>query len=291
MPWWDICGTVPTMAYQHGAIDLNMTDLIYTITFTTPFSSPPEIIIPVVQNTSGDPSVMDIRATVINTPTGSSCQVILSSIPDTNNYDLVWIAGSLTAVFEAISQGQKISEAPPVDGALADADKLVVLRYGPYIRTQLIDWGDMRTYFPNAASIPAAPTTAGEAGQVALPSGGSPWLFAHNGTQWVRIPVDASSAWTGQNVLTKFREGVTALSNGQQAHAISFSPAFDIGDVPNGTYLAIKCQIENVADNPVSLLHGMVTAKSRTGFTFTTNAPTDSANFKLVWDARLRTDL
>lgn len=279
------------MAYQTGVIALNTGTKSYSITFPAAFSSPPEIIIPKVQNIAGiAPTVLSINADVVNPPTTTGFEVLLSHLPDSADYTLVWIAGGINDVFEAITQGQKVSGFPALTDELDDLDKFIVLRWGPYIRTQLLDWAALRAYFAERVAIPASPNVAGASGQIAVPSGVSPWLYLHNGTRWTRVPVDDSAAWGGESVLTQFREGVKDMSSGTQVHTVTFSTAFDALDVVDGTELSIKCTLRNLTDNPLSMLHGIVTAQSRTGFTFFTNAPTDSANFKLAWSARLRTD-
>lgn len=275
------------MAYQEGVENLQNGVGVYTITFPAAFSSTPDIVIPVVFNTSGDSPKRGLVAHVVDKDQ-NGFEVELDGLPDSANYQLSWIAGSLTSVFEAIQQGQRASTFPAVDGSLADQDKFLLLRFGPVIRTQTLSWEALREYFPNVVGqLPVAPTTSGAAGEIALPTAVSPWLFLHTGTLWGRIPVEVTAAgWSAQSAITSIREGLADLASGQTTHDIVFSEPFDIGVVP-----LVWCQIRNLVDDPFLVIIGTVTNVTHTGFRYIVHMAPDSGNYKLQYHARKSTNV
>lgn len=273
------------MAFQSGLTAIPNGVSTLTVTFVEPFSTTPEVVIPVVQNTDGMTQIMVASVKAVST---TAFSVELSALTDSADYSLAWFAGDPATIFEVMSQGLRITDLPDISSTPDDTDRIPLLRWSSPIRTNLISWQAIRQHFPNIKSIPGSAHAAGAAGDIALPTALSAFVFFHNGVRWGRIPVDQDPSWSSQSVLTSFREGLVSLTSAATVHSVAFNPEL-ANTVPDVDVL-VQVQILNVTDNPVSVLHGIVTARSYQGFTFVTNAPVPSANYKLSYSARVSTN-
>lgn len=274
------------MAFQSGLTPISNGATSVTVTFAEPFDAPPQLVIPLVQNVDGLTQITVANVTAVSE---TAFTVALSAATDSADYELAWAAGDLAAVFEVITQGIRITDLGDAPSLPRDTDRIPLLFWNSPIRTTLLSWLTLRSHFPNLRTIPGNPHTAGQAGDMAMPSSLSPYLFLHNGLRWGRIPVDQDTAWTGETVLTPFREGVVNLANAATVHVVTFSEPFS-NSVADADIL-VQAQLFNVVDNPVTILFGMITARSISGFTFVTNAPTTGGNFKLSYSARVNTHI
>lgn len=267
------------MAFQYGSLSLSDGETSYAdIPFPAAFAATPPVIIAIVENTSADVTKLLITATVVDKD-NEKFTIELSGAPNSDNYTLVWLAGSNDLFFAAITQGRKITSIPTRSVPLSDDDKIPWVRMSPVPLLEMMTWQTVRQNFPNlAASAPAAPTDPGVANQIFLQDGR---IFMHNGTRWVYTGVVDSSTWGGANVFTDFREDIIALTSGEQVQDITFLEAFE-----TGTQLMITCQIYNVEAEDKLVLHGIVTSWDHTGFQLTLNAPPDSANYMVYYQAR-----
>lgn len=97
-----------------------------------------------------------------------------------------------------------------------------------------------------------------------------------------------SVAWDGVNnrlkrlttsVAPDIRAGRTAVGSSASSLAVVFSTA-----VANTSY-AVVCTWYNVTDSTPQFQPLNVTVQSTTGFTVSWNAPTDTANYAISWQA------
>lgn len=86
------------------------------------------------------------------------------------------------------------------------------------------------------------------------------------------------SSGSGPGVLVA-RSGIQAISNGSATVSVVFSS--DIGT----TNYSISTFILNTTDPDPIKLEGTISARVSTGFTITFNAPADTANYSLLYQA------
>jgi hypothetical protein len=85
--------------------------------------------------------------------------------------------------------------------------------------------------------------------------------------------------WGDAPVANVIRAGRAAIATATSTSVVTFSTA-----LANTNY-AVNHTFENTTDTDPIFLQAMITAKSTTGFTATFNAPTDSANYVMNWQA------
>lgn len=79
--------------------------------------------------------------------------------------------------------------------------------------------------------------------------------------------------------LPDFRSGRVTIGSGASTISVTFSTA-----LPNTNY-AVQCTWHNTTDSNPQFQPVIVTSFSTTGFTAKWNAPTDTANYSLNWQA------
>jgi hypothetical protein len=175
--------------FQQGLTSLTSGVASAAITFDEAFAAVPEVILAVVQNTSGDASKSLISAEVDSSST-SGFTVHLSAAPPTANYQLAWIAGSAAAIIQLA--GRRLSDFPDLASGILDTDYLLITHTDTSPATMRLRWAVLRAFFPNLKSvIPGSPAASGQAGQIVI----SPkYIYTHDGTLWGQS-ARATSSW------------------------------------------------------------------------------------------------
>ena len=112
------------------------------------------------------------------------------------------------------------------------------------------------------------PTTA-EDGDVYYDSTANLFYFYQNG------------AWINFNTTANYRAGSTSISSGVTSISITFSSTL------SSTNYAVVATMMNTTDSNPQFIPITITSISATGFTATWNLATDTANYKLNWNATL----
>ena len=264
-------------SFQQGVESIGNGAATLAVVYPAAFSSTPDVVIAVVQNTvTPNPTAITAEVTASST-TGFT--VKFSSAPGDANYELAWVAGSATLMFDVVAQlGFRTSQLTEQVTNPLRADYFPMVHTSPVLRTVLIKWGTVYDMFGERVDVPTSPNDSGELGQWAVDS---KWYYTHDGTLWGRSPRQTEAwDWTDQQTTAVWgQEGQEMITEGVQTVTVAFSQAF--GSTPLVTF-----DIQNVAvGGDKLLLTGILTAVSTTGFTVTLNALPDSANYCLNWRA------
>lgn len=262
-------------AFQQGTENIGNGVSTVSVVYPTAFSSTPEVVIAVVQNTVDvGPTALFAEVTASST-TGFTVKI--SGATGTANYVLAWVAGSATLMFDVVAQlGFRVSQLTERTTAPLSADYFPMVSTSPVLRTMLIKWGTVYGMFGQRVSAPATPAASGSLGQWAVDSN---WYYSHDGAVWGRSPRQTTAwDWTAQQAATWVQEGQESLVEDQQTVAVTFAKEF--GSTPLVTF-----SIQNTTAGDKLVLYGVLTAVSSTGFTVTLSSPPDSGDYDLNWRA------
>lgn len=265
------------MAYQEGAYNLTTGILDYTIPFPTPFTLAPGVVLPVVRNISADATKLLINATVVAT-TNADFTVRLSGAPNTNNYQLAWVAGDISTIFQAVSVlGIRMSQLSLQGNQPADAD------YFPFVSTvslpvsKRITFGVLRGMFVNyVATPPASPAAPGDIGDYSVDTEA---IYFHTGVQWGKLSLQLGS-WDVPSAPVVQQEAQVTLSSGNAAPTITFPVPFT--SVPKISSLVFG----NTVPGQNLMLSGFVTSVTLTNFSLALAGPPDNSTYYVNYTAR-----
>jgi hypothetical protein len=266
------------MAYQDGNAALTSGVQDYTIVFPSQFTTVPETVLAMVENTSGDPVKLMIRA-LVTAVNDQEFSVHLDTAPNTDNYRLSWLAADAATVIQMIGfTGRRLSQFPVVAG-IEDSDLIPMVRTEGLPYTGLLTGEQLRQAFVRQVAPPASSAAAGQLGDFAIaPDTLFTWVYFHNGVQWVVSKF--SQDFDDATVPTATRKAVVSLAAGQKTPVITFATPF-VGDPPVITAL----QVYNLSGDTVLRLHGMPTAVTVAGFTLNLSAAPDTTSYKLFYRA------
>lgn len=261
-------------AYQQGVQSIGDSVTSVSVTFPVSFTVAPEIVLTNIRNlTDGTP--LAIQATVTSkSSTGFS--VVLSAATDGTGYELEWMAGSASIVFDVVAQlGSRVSTLSELTVLPDDDDYVPFVHKSPVVRTMILKWGTLYQAFGRKTSVPASPTDTGAASNWAVDAN---FFYTHDGVKWGRVPRQTAN-WA-QTLPAHIQQGQAAITNGASSVDVTFAEAFDSTPV-------IVFSIQNTVAGNKLMISGMLTAASATGFTVSLNAAVDSGNYKLNWSASL----
>lgn len=153
------------MIIQQGSQSIPLAADEVSVLFPQSLPGVPDVVLAVVENVSGDPVKLAIKATVTaKSASGFTCG--LSQATNTENYTLVWVVGNEQLVFElALAVGRRISTLNLQTQGLSDDDYLPVVRVYPTPHTKRVKWGTLRDGFVRYVSSPPVSVDApGEPG-------------------------------------------------------------------------------------------------------------------------------
>lgn len=250
------------------------------VTFATVFTSTPTVIIPVVVNTSGDGGILTPAMTVtVKTTTGFT--VLFSEAIDSENYQLMWLAGDAAGAIELMG-GKKLTSYQNIDSLLNHQFKIPCLDLEGQPGMKLISeetfWSAV---LQRAAQIPASPL-AGLTGNLTVTADAN-WLYIETSDRWARIPLDASASWSTQPFYVPFREAEVALDDntGDQVVTLTFATPFPTGELPK-----VMVTLLDTTSTEVAPMAFQVTDITLEGFSITLAAPLQSDNVAVYYMAR-----
>lgn len=250
------------------------------VTFATVFTSTPTVIIPVVVNTSGDGGILTPAMTVtVKTTTGFT--VLFSEAIDSENYQLMWLAGDAAGAVELMG-GKKLTSYQNIDSLLNHQFKIPCLDLEGQPGMKLISeetfWSAV---LQRAAQIPASPL-AGLTGNLTVTADAN-WLYIETSDRWARIPLDASASWSTQPFYVPFREAEVALDDntGDQVVTLTFATPFPTGELPK-----VMVTLLDTTSTEVAPMAFQVTDITLEGFSITLAAPLQSDNVAVYYMAR-----
>lgn len=253
-----------------------------SINFVSAFSNGivPKVVV-WVENTSGDTNKLLINAYVsAAATTNTTFTYVLDTVPDTGNYKLGYLASDDNAtLLTAVSLlGKRVTSMPLFTGTPASNDLVPFVSMWPIPQSQALSFGRMQELFPSAlASVPTTPSASGTANQFGVFGG---YFYIRDGSQFYRVGVSGAD-WGAADVATKRLSATVALDSGVQTKSITYASAFT-------TEPRVTFSIKNTSgDTDKSILHGIQSAGSASGFTVTLNASTDSAYYSITYTAEL----
>ena len=261
--------------FQQGLENIGNAAATVTVTYPAAFTTTPEVVIAVIQNTvDGAPSAITAEVT---TTTTTGFVVKLSASTNSVNYQLAWVAGSANLMFDVIAQmGFRTSQLAEQTSAPLDNDYFPMVITSPLLQTVLIKWSTVYGLFGRRVSAPAAPGSSGDVGQWAADAN---WFYTYYDGVWGRSPRQ-TDAWDWNYPAGNVwgQEGRITMTSGQNTVSVVFDQEF--GGTPLVTF-----SIENTATGDKLLLQGILTTVDYTGFTVTLNTAPDSSSYVLNWRA------
>lgn len=265
------------MAYQSGEEAISDGVSTVSVVFAPAFGAEPDIVIAVVQNTVDNPQLSIQAQVTAKSATGFT--VDLDSATDSANYELSWLAGAASLVFEAVTKlGMRVGDLPRPARPPRGNDLLVMVQDGA---TVAVPFAHLESFFARSAAPPSAPTDPGTAGQLAVDDTG---FFAHNGTAWLRMgPLGHATDWTISTAMSAvpMQGGSHAFADLDTDAVVTFDESFP----SDGAAPLVLFSIRNTVDPTPTAITGVVTAVSLTGFTVEVSPAIDSDNHILDWVA------
>jgi len=264
------------MAFDDGRYDLINGQTDYTVAFGAVFGSAPDVVVAAVENSVDDP-IVTIVPTITNRTT-TTFDVNLSAAPDSDDYKLVWFAGSAEVIFEVVTQYQRRMTQMPKSGTVPSANDLIpFVRMSPVPKTEVLPWRLIEQYFTRyKAEPPTSPTDPGDPGQWAMDAN---YVFFHNGVQWGRFPVQYVNSWDDDFTFNETRKGETALPQ-TATMAVVFATAFPPGNLPTPKALVVS----NTTGGDTLYIGHQLTALSIEGFTLAFTGIPDSDDYNLTFE-------
>ena len=264
--------------FQQGTQPIGSGITTVDVEFPLTFPGAPDIILAVVSNTSGDSPKFLIEADVVYKD-AYGFTVQLTGVPDTNNYVLGWVAGSVEILYQALAKlGIKISALPMLLTEPGSDDYVPLVHTYPIPLTTRMTWGLIRSLFPGLiADPPASPAAAGVYGQMALDADG--WLYVHNGILWGRTQLFQTS-WDVTALGDDAQEGVVAMVQNQGYVDIVYPAAFSVAP-------KVWFSIRNLsADANKTMLVGVQISGNTVGARIQLNTAPETGHYELVWRAQ-----
>lgn len=264
------------MAFDDGRYDLVSGQTSYTIAFGSAFGAAPDVVVAQVENSTDDPFL--VIATTITARTTTTFNVELSVAPDSNNYDIVWFAGSAEIIFEVVNQyQQRLSKLPKAKAIPKAQDLVPFVQMAPIPKTMMLPWGLLEENFTRLRkSPPTSPSDPGDPGEWSLDGN---YVFFHNGVSWGRFPVQYVSSWAEDFTFNESRKSEVTLPQAA-TFSVVFASAFPSGNIPTVKALYVK----NTTGGDTLYLGTQLTALSIEGFTIDLTGIPDSDDYILVYE-------
>lgn len=266
------------MAFLSGEEPIGLGETEVDITFTPAFGAAPDIVLAVVQNTVDNPQ-LSIKAQV-TAKDENGMTVNLDGTTDSANYVLAWIAGDAELVFQAVTKlGTRITDLPGPTRELRASDRLIVVMDGV---TRQVPFNTFESTFVKKVSTP--PTTATETGNLGDFAFDTNNAYVHTGARWLRIPYGGHATdWTiaATNSTKVTQAGTHAFADEDTEAVVVFDESFPSG----GSAPIINYSIINKVDGSPTVISGVISAVSLTGFTLDVSPDIDSDNYILNWVA------
>lgn len=267
------------MPVQSGSYPLLSGVVDYVVPFPAAFTSPPQIVIADVGNTSADATKYLLEAKVIGVTT-STFTVRLSAAPNTANYTLSWIAGGSSDILSVLQYTHRFFHEMAKQDTFADQDRLVAVAFIngiPRVRQALFQ--DLDTRWTRRRDVPTSPTVPDAlAGDVAVDSD---YVYVHDGAEWLRAPVVRDSDWAADYTLKPSRRGLASLTPGQVVQSITFDSPFTDGAAP----VVRICQVQNFGAAAEKLLiTALPVSTTLSGFTVVLNAEPDTSDYDIYYE-------
>lgn len=264
------------MAFQYGEAAIGNNATTVSVTFSPAFTTTPAVVIAVVQNEVDNPQLQLSAQVTAKSNTGFT--VKLDAPTNSTYYELVWIAGNASLVFEAVTKlGTRITDLPSSPRELRSNDRLVIVQDGV---TRQVPFSEFQsTFVTKNASIPTASTSNGAVGELAF---GTDGMYAHTGSKWLRLaPAGHPTDWSipGSDSTKPAQGGSVALSSGATTQSVTYAESFPAdGGIPQ-----VMFTLRNTSSSPVAT-YGYITASSLNGFTVKFSRTIES-NWVLDWFA------
>jgi len=264
------------MAFDDGRYDLVSGQTSYTIAFGSAFGAAPDVVVAQVENSVDSPFLSIVA--IITGRTATTFDVELSVAPDSNNYDLVWFAGSSETIFEVVTQYQQRMTKMPKTRVIPKAQDLIpFIQMSPIPKTLMLPWGLLEENFTRYRKTPpTSPTDPGDPGEWAMNAN---YVFFHNGTSWGRFPVQYVSSWADDFTFNESRKAEVALPQAA-TFSVVFADPFPSGNVPTVKALYVK----NTTGGDTLYIGTQLTALSIEGFTIGLTGIPDSDDYILVYE-------
>lgn len=128
-------------AVQQGSVSINNGANVVSVSFPDPYTTAPEVIVVLVENTSADTTKLSITAKVTQKD-GTGFVAGLSQVTNSPNYILTWLVLSSQAAEDFITdviKGRKISELN-ASSALSPSDYFPFVQASPIATTRRVLW-------------------------------------------------------------------------------------------------------------------------------------------------------
>ena len=264
------------MPLQSAQISLSNGQQTGTVTFPTPFAFTPvpPLIIPVVQNFSADPTILQLWVTVTACD-ANGFDFRLSAPTNTANYNLIYQAGLPDALYVA-TQGRRLTDETVFSGTLAAGDLIPMVQMAPIPQSFAMPISALQAAFPsNLAAAPSTP--ASTTGQVHSFLADDNYLYARTPSGVGRIGLSRTQ-WSLSDLALKTDRG-SHLCTAVITQTITFAATFPV--IPH-----VQFVIRNTVAGDKLLLTGNITARSTTTATITLNAvPTNGTDYYIDWKA------
>lgn len=270
------------MSFQTDSVDLVQDALTGTVTFPTAFASAPvpPLVIPDIQNDSADDPILLINCYVYDvTASGFSYQ--LDVAPPSGNYKLIYLAGSPSVFFGAVTAlGKRLTGITEFTGTIGDTDRIPFVSMSPLPRTFALTIAMLRQIFAGRLSaVPAAATST--TGPVMGMTVDGDYLYIRTSTGCARIGF-SKGQWAISDKALKSQRATHECTSGDIVQTIEFPVPFEGPELPRITF-----SIGNIEAGDKLLLHGMLTARTLTGCSITLNAAPDSADYTIDYEASI----
>jgi len=266
------------MAYQSGEEPIGSGTTTVTVTFAPAFSATPDIVLAIVQNPVDNPA-LSIQAT-LTAKSSTDFTVDLDATTDSANYELAWIAGDASLVFQAVTKlGTRVTDLPLGARELRAQDRIVVVQDGVTRQVPFLDFQE--SFMMKRGTPPTASSDAGVASEMSFDANNA---YLYTGSAWLRIPFGGNKTdWTiaASNSTKPAQGGAVALSDLDTDTSVVFDDAFP----SSGGSPVVTVSLANTVDVSPSDISAVITAVSLTGFTVEYSTAIDTDNWQLYWQA------
>lgn len=264
--------------FAQGLENLSIGTTSYTVSLGATFAAAPDVVLVTVRNASSDDPISHINASVLGSTT-TQFTVELDAAPESDNYQLAWIAGNADIVFQAVTtlSGVRASQLGHIGRKLKKTDFVIGVADNKTVRVLISRFAEL--FMGKRTTPPSAPTAAGTAGEL---SWDNDYLYLHTGVKWLRFARTGDPGdWllNAKNSVPATQAGVKTIGVGVQVVTVTYARAFS-GDPP-----LVNFTLENLVDATPAGLSGTITERTNAGFKVYLSSATATANYKLVWTA------
>jgi len=265
-----------------GSIPLTSGQQVYNdIPFDVTFPTIPSVA-PVVMNSQDlNPFAITAHLTGITTTTFS---VELTVAPDTEEYQLVWMAATNASSVGQAGQimGQLFTDQPFLSRLPLDTDRIPIVSLESGAETRQLTWAQLRTLFPAIVAGVEGPGDGGSQLSVSWSDGGR-YLLVRYADSWRRFPAILDHNWAADYQIGPIRRGMVELQEGDLHVTVAFDPPFGGGPDP----VIESCTID--ATDPTDLVKHLMwcmpVAISLTSVTFRLSGHVPEGQYRLHYRA------